>query len=145
MPNFLNLIPQFNFWLSSEFSEDKDIALYFSNSMTTSCYFYSEIDTCFLNFIKLGEERNHFLLMDTYCHCVRRDNPICALWVHNHWSSILWIFSNTLLIFKSCMYSIIFVAVYDTTAKVTLEREGLFDYHILIIIHNEEKTIRIGT
>lgn len=47
--------------------------------MTTSSYFYSEIDICFLNFIKLGEERNHFLLMDTYCHCARRDNSICTL------------------------------------------------------------------
>lgn len=54
-------------------------------------------------------------------------------------------FPTCCLFLKPICIIFIFVAVYDTTAKVTLEREGLFGYHILITIRNEEKAIRIGT
>lgn len=54
-------------------------------------------------------------------------------------------FSTCCVFLKAICIIFIFVAVNDTTAKVTLEKEGLFGYHILIIIHTEEKASRIGT
>lgn len=98
---------QFNFWLSScEFSEDKGIAFIFLQFSDNFMLFLCWVNICYLNFIKLGE-RNHFLLMDTVV-IVLGETTLYALWVHNHWSSILWIFFNMLLIFKSYMYNLYF-------------------------------------